>query len=92
MLPVVRDEAETNRQILLYSVLVVASSVLLTPIGGAGYVYLGTAIALGGGFLALALRLWRNPRPSASRALFLYSLLYLGALFVAIALDRLVEL
>jgi len=92
MLPVVRDEAETNRQILLYSVLVVAASVLLAPVGGAGYVYLGTALALGAGFLWLALRLWRNPRPSASRALFLYSLLYLGALFVAIALDRVVAL
>jgi protoheme IX farnesyltransferase len=90
MLPVVANEAETNRQILAYSVLVVASSVLLAPIGGAGYVYLASAIVLGAGFLALALRLWRHPRPSASRALFLYSLLYLGGLFVAIALDSLI--
>ena len=92
MLPVVRDETETDRQILLYSVFVVAASLALVPVAGAGYVYLGAAAALGAGFVALALRLLLDPRPRASRALFLYSLLYLAVLFAAVALDRLIDL
>ncbi len=90
MLPVVRGEEETRRQILLYSFPLVASTLLLVPVAGMGLVYLASAVALGAGFIALAFRLWRAPRPSASRALFLYSLLYLAVLFAAMAVDRLV--
>ena len=90
MLPVVRGEEETNRQILLYSVPLVAASLMLVPLAGMGPLYLAAAVALGGGFIALAFRLWRHPRPQASRALFLYSLLYLALLFAAMGVDRLV--
>ncbi|OGO52634.1 MAG: protoheme IX farnesyltransferase [Chloroflexi bacterium RBG_16_68_14] len=90
MLPVVRGEGETNRQILLYSMLLVATSLLLAPVAGMGLLYLGVALALGGGFIGLAFRLWREARPQASKALFLYSLFYLGLLFVAMGLDRVV--
>ena len=92
MLPVVRGEAETNRQIVVYSVLVAAASLALVPVGGMGPIYFAAAALLGAGFVALAVRLWWQPRPQASRALFLYSLLYLGALFAAVAVDRLVAL
>ncbi len=88
MLPVVRGVAETKRQILLYSVLLVASSLLLVPVADMGMLYLGAAVALGAGFIVLAVRLWRQERPQASKALFLYSLLYLGLLFAAIGLDQ----
>jgi protoheme IX farnesyltransferase len=90
MLPVVRGEQETNRQILLYSFPLVASTLVLVPVAGMGSFYLASAAVLGGVFVALAVRLWRTPRPSASRALFLYSLLYLALLFSAMAVDRLV--
>ncbi len=90
MLPVVRGEAETRRQIALYGVLLVASSLLLAPVAGMGGVYVGAALALGAGFIALAFRLLRDPKPRASRALFLYSLAYLALLFAAIAADQLV--
>jgi protoheme IX farnesyltransferase len=90
MLPVVRGEAETNRQIVIYSVVLVAVSLVLVPLASMGAVYVATAVLLGGVFLALALRLYRRPRPSASRALFLYSIAYLALLFVAVAVDALV--
>ncbi len=90
MLPVVIGEQETKRQILLYSLLLVAASVLLYSASATGYLYLGAALALGSAFVLLALRLWRDSRPQAAADLFRYSLLYLALLFAAIALDRLV--
>ena len=88
MLPVVRGEEETRRQMLLYSVLLVASSLVLVPVAAMGWLYLGAALALGGGFLWLALRLWRTPTARATKALFLYSIAYLGLLFVAMGVDQ----
>jgi protoheme IX farnesyltransferase len=90
MLPVVSGEAETLRQIVLYSVLLVASSLVLVPVAGMGVLYLGAAAVLGAAFVALALRLWREGRARASRALFFYSVFYLGLLFAAVAADRLI--
>ena len=89
MLPVVRGADETARQVLLYSVLLLAATLALVPIAGMGPIYLTTALALGGGMIALALRLWRSPTAQASHALFVYSLPYLGILFVAMGIDRL---
>lgn len=90
MLPVVRGAQETNRQIVLYSVLLVAASLLLVPVAGMGLLYLGAALALGAGFIALALQLWRNGTARASKMFFAYSLLYLGGLFAVMGLDGLV--
>ncbi|MGB2694028.1 MAG: heme o synthase [Dehalococcoidia bacterium] len=92
MLPAVRGVDETKRQILLYSVVLVASTFLLIPTAGLGIVYFASALLLGGAFVGLAFRLWREPTPSASRALFLYSLIYLAALFVAMGADELLPL
>ena len=86
MLPVVAGDAETTRRIVRYSVLLVAFS--LVPVGlGFGSLYLGAAGALGGVFLALALRLRRRPAARPAAVLFHYSLLYLALLFAAAALD-----
>jgi protoheme IX farnesyltransferase len=90
MLPVVAGPDETRRQILVYTVSLVAVSLLLTFIGEAGYIYLAAAAALGAGFLYFAFRLWREGTTSASSALFRYSIVYLALLFAAIALDGLV--
>ncbi|HEY3541001.1 MAG TPA: heme o synthase [Gaiellaceae bacterium] len=87
MLPVVRGERETARQILLYSGVLVA--VTLTPWawGSAGLGYVAAALGLGGAFLWLAERLRRDTTPRRAMLLFHYSLLYLALLFAALALD-----
>jgi heme o synthase len=87
MLPVVRGERETARQIVLYSLALVA--VTLTPWawGSAGLGYVAAALALGGAFVWLAERLRRDLTPRRAALLFHYSLLYLALLFVALALD-----
>jgi protoheme IX farnesyltransferase len=87
MLPVVRGEAETRRQILLYSVLLYAVTQLPFCAGGFGAIYLVASLVLGLGFIAGAVRLYRRgDRPSALR-LYLYSLAYLALLFCAMVAD-----
>jgi protoheme IX farnesyltransferase len=89
MLPVVRGERETARQILLYAGVLVGVTTVPFLWGPLGPVYLGAALALGGAFLWLALKLWRERTPRRASALFHYSLLYLALLFVAMAVDPL---
>jgi protoheme IX farnesyltransferase len=89
MLPVVKGESETRRQILLYSVALVVASLLLVPVAGTGVIYALSAAVLGLIFLWYAVRLWVTASSSESRALFFYSLLYLGLLYPAIAVDTL---
>jgi heme o synthase len=86
MLPVVRGERATTRQILLYTVLLVG--VTLLPVFG--WFYLGAAAALGAGFLWLAWRLRQETTPRRAALTFHYSLAYLALLFVAMALDPIV--
>ena len=87
MLPVVRGERETLRQIVVYTLVLIAVTLLPFAWGTLGVAYAVAALALGGTFLLLALRLRRAPsRPRAS-LLFHYSLLYLALLFVAMAVD-----
>jgi heme o synthase len=87
MLPVVRGEDETRRQITLYSVLLVAITFL--PFAGRLFdgLYAIAAGVLGGAFLWLAARLQRNPDRRAALRLYLYSLLYLALLFTAMVAD-----
>ena len=87
MLPVVRGEAETKRQILLWSLVMVAVSLLPVASGAAGALYLWSALALGAVFLGLAGMLAREPGLRWARATFHYSLLYLALIFVALVID-----
>ncbi len=87
MLPVVRGEAETKRQILLWSLVMVAVSLLPVVAGAAGAFYLWSAIVLGGVFCALAALLAREAGLRWARATFHYSLLYLALIFVALVID-----
>ena len=87
MLPVVRGDRETTKQIVLYSLALVALTVVPFAVGWFGLLYLTAAVVLGGGFVVLALRLRRRMTPAHASALFHYSLLYLALLFVAVALD-----
>ncbi|MBI4496861.1 MAG: protoheme IX farnesyltransferase [Chloroflexi bacterium] len=88
MLPVVRGDEETRRQILRYTVLLVALTVALVSIGLMGGFYLAAALVLGGLFLYYAARLRREATTAAARRLFQYSILYLVLLFAAMVLDR----
>ena len=87
MLPVVRGDRETTRQIVLYSVLLIGITALPYFWGGLGAGYLIAALVLGALLLALAWRLRREMTPKRARVLFHYSLAYLALLFVAVALD-----
>ncbi len=88
MLPVVAGVDQTKTSILLYSVLLLALTLMfgatVTSLGG---IYLGASLALGVGFVGLAWRLKRRPEIEGARLFFYYSMLYLAALFLAIMID-----
>ncbi len=87
MLPVVRGEDETRRQILLYSVLLYAVSQLPFCAGGLGITYLVVSLGLGLAFIVMAWQLRRRADRASALRLYLYSLLYLAALFAAMVVD-----
>ncbi|MFN8482514.1 MAG: heme o synthase [Anaerolineae bacterium] len=88
MLPVIVGDHETYRQILLYSIMLVALSVMLFPMGAMGWLYLVSAIVLGGILIYYAVRLWREGGHAAAWKLYKYSLLYLALLFLAMVIDH----
>ncbi|HEY8769126.1 MAG TPA: heme o synthase [Thermoleophilaceae bacterium] len=90
MLPVVRGDHETARQILRYSLVLCAVTALPFAWRSAGGFYLGMAIVLDACLVALAIRLLRATTPARARVLFHFSLLYLSLLFVAVAIDPLI--
>jgi protoheme IX farnesyltransferase len=87
MLPVVRGEAETRRQILLYSVLLYAVTQLPFCAGGFGAIYLVASLILGGAFIGGAVLLQRRADRRSALKLYLFSLLYLALLFCAMVVD-----
>ncbi|MDQ2651533.1 MAG: heme o synthase [Chloroflexota bacterium] len=87
MLPVVRGELETRRQILFYTAILAVGCVALTPFG-LGWIYLVGAIVLNGLFLAYAVLLYRKPSKRAARQMFFYSLWYLAGIFAVAVIDR----
>ncbi|WP_417451392.1 heme o synthase [Kordiimonas sp.] len=89
MLPVVAGEAETRRQILLYSLLVVPCGIAPYFMGFAGPVYGIVSSLLGAWFLVLAFMVWRGAE-KADRKLFAFSILYLFAVFATLAAERLI--
>jgi heme o synthase len=91
MLPVVRGARETSTQILYYTVLLVAVTLLLYPAGRMGTVYLAAAVALGGAFIWRALELRRDLTGTRAIRLFSFSNQYLALLFGAMALDAVVR-
>lgn len=88
MLPVVKGEAETRKQILIYSVILAAVCLTLVSMG-LSWVYGVTAVVLNALFLGTAIRLYRSPSKKLARSLFFQSLWYLAALFTAMVADRL---
>jgi len=95
MLPVVKGVPETTRQIALYTIILVAISLVFTVAAGMGPIYLVAAIALGAIFLWRSYELWREKASAEgslaqSIRLYRYSISYLTLLFAAVALDTLV--
>jgi protoheme IX farnesyltransferase len=87
MLPVVRGEQETRRQILLYAVLLYAVTQLPFCAGGFGAIYLAGSLALGLAFIGGAVRLYRRADRRSALQLYLFSLVYLALLFATMVAD-----
>ena len=93
MLPVTAGNAETRRQVLLYTLPLIAASVAPWAMGLTGAVYGIAAAALGAVFLWLAVAVYRNTASEPAgmapeKRLFAFSILYLFALFAALVVDR----
>jgi len=91
MLPVVATMRRTAGRILLYTVLLVAVTLLFAAVGHMGPLYWVGAAVLGALFVVMAMRLRRDQTPRAAMALFRYSITYLTLLFVAMAGDIVVR-
>ncbi|TME24445.1 MAG: protoheme IX farnesyltransferase [Chloroflexi bacterium] len=90
MLPVVRGESAARRQILFYTLVLVAVTLAVVLTGALGLLYLAGAAVLGGPFIALAVANLRTRRQRWSRLLFDYSIAYLGLLFAVMVADRMI--
>lgn len=88
MLPVTHGAQFTRLHILLYTLLLVATTLLPTLIGMSGLVYLLSALALGGYFLWLAWQLYQEYSEPLARKTFKYSINYLALLFAALLIDH----
>jgi protoheme IX farnesyltransferase len=91
MLPVVRGEAETRWQILLYTIALVAVTLLLPLFRLAGNIYLGSALVLGGSLIAAAWRVWRVPGNKVAWGMYRWSSMYLAFIFLALMVDSLIR-
>ena len=91
MLPVVMGERETRKQILLYSLLLLAVTMILFAMHAMGYFYLLVALVLGGILIYMAIRLMRDQTKKWARTLFWYSNCYLALIFAAMVIDRVVH-
>jgi heme o synthase len=88
MLPVTHGGEYTRLQILLYTFVLMAATLLPFIYGMSGVLYLAAAVALGGWFVVLAFRLWRAYSEALARQTFRYSIWYLAALFAALLVDH----
>jgi len=88
MLPVTHGPLYTRLQIVLYTLALIAVSLLPFAIRMSGVLYLVAALALGGTFLGYAVRLYHRYSDDLARATFRYSIMYLAALFSALLIDH----
>ncbi len=89
MLPVVRGDAATRRQIFGYSLMLVLATLILAPINQMGWVYAASAAVLGIIFVQRAWLLLRAGTMPAARSLYRFSITYLTVLFAAMVVDAL---
>jgi heme o synthase len=88
MLPVTHGKPYTRLQVLLYTLILFAVSLLPFAIGMSGLVYLVSAVALGGAFLGYALRIYLAYSDRIAQQTFRYSIVYLALLFTALLVDH----
>jgi len=91
MLPVVRGPKRTGQQILYYTLLLVAVTLLMYPAGRMGLIYLAAAVGLGAAFVWRAVGLARDVTAKRAIGLFSFSNQYLALLFLAVAIDAVVH-
>lgn len=91
MLPVVMGEKETKKQILLYSCMLLAVTLILFAMRAMGYFYLVGALLLGGILIYMAIRLLFDTTKKWARTIFWYSNCYLALLFAVMVLDRVIH-
>ncbi len=88
MLPVTHGNDFTRLQVLLYTFVLLAATILPYLHGMSGWLYLGAALLLGLRFIVHAFVLWRHYTEAQARATFKFSIVYLTALFAALLLDH----
>jgi protoheme IX farnesyltransferase len=88
MLPVTHGEAYTRLHLLLYTLMLVATTLLPFATNMSGFFYLGAALILDAVFLAYAVAIWRRYSDALARKTFAYSIFYLAALFAALMIDH----
>jgi protoheme IX farnesyltransferase len=90
MLPNVSGEERTKREIIYYTILLVAASIALYPLHIMGAAYTGAAVVLGGIFLYDTIRTWKDPGKTWARRTFRFSLLYLALMCLVMVVDRII--
>ena len=88
MLPVTHGEEYTRLQVLLYTLILVACSLLPFTSKLSGLIYLVSALLLGAGFLGYAIKIYRHYSDALARRTFRYSIIYLTALFADLLIDH----
>ena len=88
MLPVMMGERETRKQIFLYTLLLIAVTLVLFATHVMGYIYLVSSIILGGILLYMTIRLLRDKTKHWAKTIFWYSNCYLAAIFAVMVVDR----
>jgi protoheme IX farnesyltransferase len=88
MLPVTHGEAFTRLHLLLYTLLLIATTLLPFASGMADFFYLGSALVLDAVFLGYAVRIWRDYSDALAKRTFAYSIFFLAMLFAALMVDH----
>ena len=88
MLPVTHGNAFTRLQVLLYTLVLFAATLLPFIHGMSGWLYLAAAVVLGAMFIGYAFRLWRHYSDALARRTFLFSIVHLSLLFAALLVDH----
>jgi heme o synthase len=88
MLPVTHGEAYTRLHLLLYTLLLIAATLLPFAAGMSGRFYLGAALVLDAVFLGYAIGIWRRYSDALAKRTFAYSIFYLAMIFAALMVDH----
>ena len=88
MLPVTHGEEYTRLQILLYTIILVAVTLMPFAMRMSGFIYLGSVLLLNGVFMAYAIGLYRKYSDDLARSMFKFSILYLTLLFASLLVDH----